>query len=515
MTLNPLIGLYFNLSGRWRNNLMLVGGVVAVVGFGVLLQYRAGGGRLSAVTGTWTMLLSLFQLIALLILGPTAIRKAITRDFQTGMIESHRLTPMSNAAIVTGYLLGPMINSLTLFGTGVVLGAALSAAYAYDTNTPQILTAWYLGQCGLVILAFLYGAFTLMTAVAGSGKANTAGLMVLIGIVGASIFQFVPGLKLLTGAYAIMSAFPRGPGRPIPTGAINQISLLLAPALQVVLGLLFLRAACRKVRAPQEPLFDVKLAAALLVICIGTLVAGVHVMGEIPSFAPPGAMPPEIRQVEGIAAVVVSLGLYMLIAQLLLLGGAADGFALRRAQLYEDAPRNAGPRLLLNEALPWVAGGSAILLLLLLARTTPAEYQGQAIARLTSNSAGQLIAAGSLLLSMLADYYFLRVVVALGRKPLAPFIVYFGTAKLAPLVIEACVLSVSNENDPVFGAANFAAISPIGLLAAVMLNSGQPLAGLGVQGLIAGVMFAWSLSATRRALQTAPGAGPVVARPVA
>ena len=64
---------------------------------------------------------------ALLVLhGCNAIHRVLLRDYQTRMFESHRLTPMSNHAVVLGYLIGGGGHPLMMFGVNLVFGTILS-----------------------------------------------------------------------------------------------------------------------------------------------------------------------------------------------------------------------------------------------------------------------------------------------------------------------------------------------------------------------------------------------------
>ena len=68
MTLNPLFGLYFNLSGRWRQHAVWAIGLLVIVALGASMQNRLAGQSLSEVMAVWAGLLTFLQGIAILMI---------------------------------------------------------------------------------------------------------------------------------------------------------------------------------------------------------------------------------------------------------------------------------------------------------------------------------------------------------------------------------------------------------------------------------------------------------------
>lgn len=501
MTLNPMFGLYFNLSGRWKQNGGLMIGVIAVAGLGITLQYRLGEfRRMSDVLLTWALLAGVLQSIAIMILAPGAIRKAVAKDFQNVMIESHRLTPMGSFTIVLGYLFGPAINAIAIYLTGALISGVLVAAAAYDLGRPAYLNLWYLAQAGLPVTGYFYATFTLMSSLAAGGKGNVLGVMFLVGVFGMSVIRYVPGLLLLLGAYGgysiVAQILPRGAGGPPPPAHAAQL-IVLGLGLQFLFGSLFVAAASRKIRGPDRPLFNVPLAALLLLLSGAALVIGVYSM---PARDPLGPEPSESA-----AAVYISTGLFVVVSQILLLAAASDSFELHRAAAYRDIPESrAKSRLAFYALTPWLVGGLAVGIFALLARALDESRADEAIlvALQTPAKLGGIIA--TLMLSSFMDFQLFRAIAAMRAKPLVSFLIVFVATKLGPLLIETSLVALPDMQTP-FGGLNVAGVSPFGMIATIVRGVGQPLIGLGVQLVLAVGFFAFAARATTSARRTARG----------
>ena len=207
---------------------------------------------------------SILQAAFTLLIAPSAIRKAVLRDFTTGMIESHRLSPMSSIKIVGGYMTGPPIQAVWLFGTGLLLGTGF-AAHVASQLSPLIISGWYVLQACLLCLAFLVSTLVLLAALASSGKTNVVGVIVVIAIFGGwFVLPFVPGMGLVTGVITggtiLRSIFGMG-GPTVATG--DAAAIVYAAFGQIVFGGIFLWAACRLVRAPERGMFGMGLGLLL------------------------------------------------------------------------------------------------------------------------------------------------------------------------------------------------------------------------------------------------------------
>ncbi|MCK4341899.1 MAG: hypothetical protein KAY37_09280 [Phycisphaerae bacterium] len=291
MLLSPLTRVNFQLAGGWRQNMLIAGAYLALVVLISNVAYRSSEpGDRNTITTVLLTIITVVQGLIVLLLAPGAVRKAVLRDFQTGMIDSHRVTPLSGLNLVLGYLTGPTSQALLLYGVGLLLGGYFAGAYGQSLGfTGLMLSGWYFSQLCMLTLALLLSALVLLSALASDGKTNIMALLVIVGVLGGwFLLPFVPGLALLLG---VMSAglLIQMLGR---TGPITSNSMVTAWAmvLQVALTLILLRAACRKIRAPDRALFSIRLGLILLTVMGVTLVLGWHFFSDIaglfgPSYA--------------------------------------------------------------------------------------------------------------------------------------------------------------------------------------------------------------------------------------
>lgn len=501
--MNPLLWLHLKLSGAWRTNASIVLVFAAIVITTASISYRmAAPGESGNVSAMMLGMLTAAQAAFVVLVSGAAIRRSVLRDFQTGMIESHRLSPMSGLRIVMGYLLGAPVQAMLLYLTTLVLGAYFAADYARSLGVPGAAAGWYFLQICLLILGFFLCALTLLLALASAGKANVLGLMVVAGIFGGwMIVAIVPGLALLAGAMSLevlagMAIKGAGAGG-------SPLVLPIAAVVQTVLGLTFVAAACRKVRAPERAMFSIPLGLLLLAACGATLVIGQWVV-------------PGYRWIYdrynnlSAAQVVASTAAFMVVAQLVVIGAAAELFAARRSAAFGVALRSAWARsaLLIPPLLGVATTGVAVLLYLAVSpeRLTDGLIQGFASVPL------RVALAAALVLSFWSDFCCAYAAVArglrIGRLALLWFIGLKGLPLAADLVVNFIRLRLAGEDDFTFSPVSGA--SPIGTLIHCIIPDGRPWEGLGVQVLIAAGLTLLAVRAERGVL-TPPSRTPAPA----
>ena len=114
LTTNAIGWAAFQLQGGWRNiaATALGYGVIVVLGLTAAAQFA------TVPVGQMMYTLLMFMLAAqglwLLLFAPSRIQTALRRDLTTGMIESHRLMPLSPTRAILGYLIGPSIQPISL-----------------------------------------------------------------------------------------------------------------------------------------------------------------------------------------------------------------------------------------------------------------------------------------------------------------------------------------------------------------------------------------------------------------
>ena len=238
----PIWQLQYHLVGGHRRMIITLVCAVSVLAIGILGTYRLVGQPFAVIGGYILWFHTGIQAFIMILSGCNAVYRAMLRDHQSKMIESHRLTPMSNMTIVTGYLIGPNLQTLLLFCVFTVSGAIVSRASGLPVD------AWVYGNLMLLIGAVMVWSASVFLGMRQEKPINPAPI-----VVGLSVLSFpigmVPALGLFTGFYAcylslwLMAAAPK-----IPTQAtIMIIGVCLAYTL------FWISTAAVKYRRPDLP----------------------------------------------------------------------------------------------------------------------------------------------------------------------------------------------------------------------------------------------------------------------
>jgi hypothetical protein len=497
MRANPLFWLHVRLSGSWRTNIPIVTGYAALVTVIAAITYRLNApedwGRVSAI---WLGILTAAQGFFVLLLGLGAIRRAVQRDFQTGMIESHRLSPLSAFRIVAGYMSGPPVQAAWLFGTGLLLGTYFAADLARQF-TPAVLTSWYALQLALLLLAFMLAALALLAALSTAGKANVIAVALVVAFLGGGIVVFVvPGLALLTGTLGggilISGIFGGG----IPGLGGDQRGVAVAAAAQVAFGVVFLLAACHKVRAPERAIFGMGLGLLLTLLWGTTLV-----LGEINM--PPGHWLQRDFEHWGTAQLVASTGAFMLVALFPLVGAAAARFHLDRAAAFGASGSPVRGRAALF--MPFLLGVLAMATLALLYELKPGGWSvdvsgAEDLDEVFTDWRRKAAMLAALVIAFWVDFNCIYWAITRGWRVFPLVALTTLVWKVLPLVADLAATAVFREmGDPRnFVDMYFAGFSPVGTILLCLLN-GDPWPGLLAQTLFV-VGAAWLGWRTRQAV---------------
>ena len=484
--LNPLLWLHLRVNGPPRNIAWVVGLFFgAIVVFAGMCYYMADRQSWTTVDANWMGIISALQGLLLLLMTPSAIRKAVQRDFDSGMIESHRLTPMSNLKIVLGYLAGAPIQPLLLYAASLVIGSFFAARLSAGPGAKLMSTAsavvagWFFSHGCLLVLALLFASLTLLFAMSSRGKANLIGVAVLIGFVGGwSLLSLVPGLALITGLMGFGGIFNALSART-RTG-VDASAIVIAALLQFLFAMIFIRAACTRLRAPDRPLFSLPLALALLLLTGLTLVAGV---GLAPRYE---WLFDEWRRFEAVQ-LICSTGAFMLVGLFTLIAAAAATLHARRAAAFgETAPRRER----------WAAACGPFVLTALTAVVIQAlvRFQGE---RLEADVRGHLLDAGRFALVALAllggflfDQNVIYAFLARRRKLLWPLTLLVVLFKGGPLLVDGVVSSMDEDLPELELPTGYvSALSPLGALS----SSGSTLILCPIaQAVLAAMAIAWA-----------------------
>jgi len=260
----------------WRVQYQLLGGsrrifgtlaisltvlIVAVAGIRRLFMQESFG-----VICDWALyFLGPIQCVVLVLGGCNAVYRALLRDYESRMIESHRLTPMSNLAVVLGYLFGATLQILPLWATLFLCGFVFSKLASTLTVMP-----WIAGN-----LSILNGAITLWSAVIFFGMRpekpfNPSG--VLIGAASLTV-----PLALLPGAGILVSVYPILLGIWIMNGRIpvSREAMLTIAFINLGFTLFWILAAATKYRRPDLPALNGVRGLVLLLVAMVVSTVGI------------------------------------------------------------------------------------------------------------------------------------------------------------------------------------------------------------------------------------------------
>ncbi|MBU0718521.1 MAG: hypothetical protein KJ749_09760 [Planctomycetes bacterium] len=244
----------------------------AAVGFYELMrvtneEYPVSG---STIVSWMLHALGVIQILIVVLAGCAAIHRATLRDYETKMIESHRLTPMSNTSVVLGYLFGANVQILALFLINLAFGAILSGL----GQSPA--AEWLSGN--LLVLA---AAVTLWSMVLLSGMRLAKPLNPLAILVGIPAFASY-GLVVLPAAGFLLCALPVVVGYQVMTGRIILDSLPIAALLgiNVFLTVFWLSAAAAKYRRPDLPALNAFRGLMLLMFWLVLGTGGIALAGS-------------------------------------------------------------------------------------------------------------------------------------------------------------------------------------------------------------------------------------------
>ncbi len=502
MSFLALAKVQFELSGGWRQNAIIlavyVALVLAVSGF---VYGYAGASHHDEVSATFLTIMSIIQGALVLLVAPSAVRRAVLRDFQTAMIESHRLTPLSSLSLVLGYLTGPAAQVMLLYGAGLVVGGYFAADYGQSLGFPGvIITGWYASQLSVLTLALLVAALVLLTALATRGKTNLMLPLILLGVFGGYwLVLLVPGLALLMGVMSgglIISVLTRSAAT-----ALDPAMLGWAMVLQVAMALVLLIACCRKVRAPDRPAFSLGSGLLLLLVSGFTLVMGVRYFEGFRRLIDWDES--WLWQWGGSTLAFVLVGLIPL--------AAAASQRQHRDRAAVLATRQRPPILRLLDLTPLLlAALTAALMVLLLLEVETVRLSWSLLTEPTPVAALSV----AFFLTFWTDYVLVYTARTWQRSAKFALLFTWFILRIVPVAADAAAaLSSFLTGEPAMAVVwRAAGISPIGSLL-ILVRGGNPWPGIAIQGIIAAVAtligwFALDRAAARATMATRPASPP-------
>jgi hypothetical protein len=463
---NPIAWAHFKVRGGLRSHLWSTGGFILLISAAITVTARLNPspGLLSG----WTAGMLGMEMVILVFFGCASIGTAIRRDITVGLLESHRLMPISPAAAIVGYLTGPTLQALSLTAASFLIGTATAALGGVP------MERWLMGNFTVVVFAaflwitiafssFLFkNAFTTLIAVIAPAVSS-----------GGSVIQMVPGLRVLMAPVLGMSIF-QFVGRS-PRVENTYVYSFIA---QVAFGAIFFRAAMRRYRRDDVPAISTILGLLLLIAWSGTSALGILHQRDFSA-----AWWARRGNTMGDASVqiIASLLIGMLIGVPAMIAAARAMTEWTRT--FVITQRHPGRRPMAPEFAAILA---MVTLLPLLVVAPPTEMP----IRWAAIHVELMLTAYFLGLS-----YLLRIYGRAGRSPLILLAIWFVLTWIVPLGVDAVLQGVGWSERPFF-----ALISPWGTLNNIWSTSPTySWVGLMVQAVVCAVLGALFYSSEPKA----------------
>ncbi|MEW6249159.1 MAG: hypothetical protein AB1716_00805 [Planctomycetota bacterium] len=507
MGFRALTRVNFELGGGVRQNVAVaVAFVMLVVVITAIARSAAGPQDVRGVDVAMLTIVSIAQLGFVLLIAPGAIHKAVQRDIQTGLLDSHRLTPLTGLQLALGYLTGPTAQAALLFGTGLLLGGYFVFAYAqYWGIVASAVPAWFAGMAGALPLAFLVANTVLLTSLLSRGKINLLLFFILFGIVGGwVVIRVVPGLALMFGVLTLFVLLDRM-GAPALAGLDANVYAWTV-LLQLALALTLLAANSRKLRYPHRPAFSFGLGLILLLLSGLALLVGLQYALAAARWGGP------FDETAGSWQWLCSVITIALVAMVPLSAAATARAAAERRAAPESRP--AGLWCRLPDLAPWLLATFTIVMLHAMIPADSVPQFGLFGFRV-GTLAPRVLArtwplAVVLMASFWSDYKLLYWARATGRSPMLTVLFGWLVLKLVPLGMEALAVGMRALMDKPEEPVGLAGLSPFGSLLQFARGDSLTAGMLAQVGIALGIaaLVGW---ATRRS--TAPNPTRCVEKP--
>jgi hypothetical protein len=251
---NPIAYVQVQLRGGWKSLVIQPAVYLLIMGSIIAAWMRSDDRHITSVAEGWTTVLMLIQGLLALGLAPARVAASVRADTASGIIESHRLMPVTGLTACVGYMLGPIAQFL-LIGL-VTFGMGLMTTSLAGLNPDR----WVVNN--LIMLVFLCFACTwsVLTGFLPRGIFSlTVGLAIFSTFSRGLILYAVPAAAMLFLPLARDTVFAQRSSLDLFGASVAESFLA-----QGLMGLIFMTAAARRFRSPQIPAFTVRLALALL-----------------------------------------------------------------------------------------------------------------------------------------------------------------------------------------------------------------------------------------------------------
>ncbi len=252
----PLWTAQVDLQGGFGRLIIIAILYAAVFTVGLLFFRRVfRDDPLSVVAANMANFVFAAQYFALFVGGCNAVYRAMLRDYETRMLESHRLSPLSNTTVVAGYLLGPPMRMLVIFIVNLFIGGFLTGLAAMPIDM------WVLGNLLLLLVAVNLWAMVICAGFRPAKPINPVPVLFVLSLALVPV-AMLPGLGLVSGIYAAFAAAGVMSGA-ITLPAFASIGMAITAA---VLSSFWFAAAAAKYRRPELPTLNALRGTILLVL---------------------------------------------------------------------------------------------------------------------------------------------------------------------------------------------------------------------------------------------------------
>jgi hypothetical protein len=251
---NPVTSVQLQLRGGWKT-ILVTTGVYALIVFGAMgLWAELDPKHIKETAEGWTIFLMLAQVGLVWIFSIVRVLGSVRQDNASGIMESHRLMPITGLTACTGFIVGPIGQMLAL-GLVTCMAGAVSSSVA-GLNTQR----WMLANA--IMFAFLLFSCmcTVLTGFYRRALFNVFVIVILVGLFSQGLLLFAtPAMAVLISPLARETVFSVS-----GSGALLNPGIGFAFFGQAMIGGLMLAAAARKFRQPERHAFTVSLSILLL-----------------------------------------------------------------------------------------------------------------------------------------------------------------------------------------------------------------------------------------------------------
>ena len=263
----PIWRVQYQLQGGHKRMALsaIITATVLTVGF-VSFRYYNRLDPLDVVANWAILAFAWIQPLVLILAGCHAVYRAILRDFNTKMLESHRLTPLSNRSVTLGYLFGSTIQVMVIAVVVCAFGAVLAGLGG------STISNWMAGNLLLALAALLLWAIVVFLGMQPKKPQNPAAGLIATALC-TFLFLFAPGAGLLFGTFAAFYGIGAITGNMIP--GTPEITALTLVSLTITAFWWFTAAA--KYRRPELPALNAPRGLLLLGMWLVFSAAGMGV----------------------------------------------------------------------------------------------------------------------------------------------------------------------------------------------------------------------------------------------